>query len=251
MAELSAFGFRQRLTVLHALDARVKLAALMALSTAALAAGPTGLVPATVLAAGAFYQTGVTPLRAAAEMRYFLLLLAMVWLARGLSSPGDPLITWGGFAVTHQGLAAGGLLCWRWLLIALLGLSLCATTRSAHIRAAVAWFLRPLPGPTAHQVGTMIGLLLRFIPVILTQAKETTDALRARAIKNRRNPLRRLRYMTLPLLRRTFLTADRLALAMAARSFGDRRTPHPWQMNYRDWAALITVGTVCAVMISV
>ena len=66
MAELSAFGFRQRPTVLHALDARVKLAALMALSIASLAAGPAGLVPATVLAAGAFHQTGVTPLRAAA-----------------------------------------------------------------------------------------------------------------------------------------------------------------------------------------
>lgn len=251
MAELSAFGFRQRPTVLHALDARVKLAALMALSIASLAAGPAGLVPATVLAAGAFHQTGVPPLRAAAEMRYFLLLLAMVWLARGLSTPGEPLIAWGGYAITHQGLAAGGLLCGRWLLIALLGMSLCATTRSAHIRAAVAWFLRPLPGATAHQVSTMIGLLLRFIPVILTQAQETSDALRARAIDNRRHPVRRLRYMTLPLLRHTFLTADRLAVAMTARSFGDQCTPHPWQMKPRDWTTLITVVAVCAVMISI
>jgi energy-coupling factor transporter transmembrane protein EcfT len=145
MAELSAFGYRHRATPLHALDARIKLAALMAVSTATLAAGPAGMALATVLAAAGFCQTGTPLRRALREVRYFLALLLAVWLVRGLTTPGDPLLSWGAAAISRQGAVDGAIMCWRWLLIVLLGMSVCAATRASDIRGAVEWFLRPLP----------------------------------------------------------------------------------------------------------
>ena len=98
----------------------------------------------------------------------------------------------------------------------------------------------------------MIGLLVRFIPVILTQATEQGEALRARAIDNRRNPLRRTVFLCMPLLRRTFVTADRLALAMEARCYGSQRTTgHPWRMTVRDWSALAGAGGLCLTMLAI
>lgn len=249
MAELSAFGYRHRPTPLHALDARIKLAALMAVSTASLAAGPAGMAVATVLAAAGFYQTRTPLRRALREVRYFLALLLAVWLVRGLTTPGDPLLSWGAVAISRQGAVDGAIMCWRWLLIVFLGMSVCAATRASDIRGAVEWFLRPLPWVSAHKVGTMIGLLMRFIPVILTQAGENADAQRARAVENRKNPIYRMRRLAMPLLRRTFLLADRLAMAMEARCYGDQRTPHPWHLQRNDKIALLTLPAVCAAMI--
>lgn len=249
MAELSAFGYRHRSTPLHALDARIKLAGLMAVSTATLAAGPFGLLPASALAAIGFRQSGIPLRRALREMRYFLVLLVGVWIVRGWTTPGEPLVAWGAAAISRQGILEGAMLCWRWLLIVCLGLSMCAATRSSDIRAAVEWFLRPLPGAAAHKVGTMIGLLMRFIPVILAQAAATAEAQRARAVENRKNPVYRLGRLGMPLVRRTFLMADRLAMAMEARCYGDQRTPHARRLRRSDKIALLLVVAVCSGMI--
>jgi len=61
-------------------------------------------------------------------------------------------------------------------------------------------------------------------PVILEQAARTSDAQRARAVENRRNPIRRMAVFGMPLMRRTLGTADNLAVAMEARCYSEKRT---------------------------
>jgi energy-coupling factor transporter transmembrane protein EcfT len=103
-----------------------------------------------------------------------------------------------------------------------------------------------------HQkVATMIGLLVRFIPVIMSQSHEISQALQARAVENHKNPVRRFTSLCMPLLRKTFITADRLALAMEARCYGPMRTVHQWWTTSKDWSALILAGLLCALMIFV
>jgi energy-coupling factor transporter transmembrane protein EcfT len=249
MAELSVFGYRRLATPLHALDARIKLACLLVLSTASLAAGPIGMALATALAALGFCQTHTALRQVARELRYFLFLMLGVCLIRAITTPGDPLLPWSPVALSRQGALEGAMLCWRWLLIVVLGMILCTTTRSSEIRAAVEWLLRPVPWICAHKVGTMIGLLMRFIPVILTQARENADAQRARAVENRKNPIYRMHRLGMPLLRRTFLMADRLVMAMEARCYGDGHTPHTWHIGSAEWKALAVVVAVSGIMV--
>jgi energy-coupling factor transporter transmembrane protein EcfT len=242
-----AFGYRSESTPLHRLDPRVKLAGLVAVSIVTLQAGMPALILGFFAALGLLYWGRCAPLRCLQAMKWYLVLLGCVLLARTLTTPGEPLVELPWLPATRQGLSAGLLLAARLLVIALFGLLLSFTTRPGHIRAAVEWFLRPIPAIPHRQVATMIGLLVRFIPVILTQSAELGEALRARAIDNRRNPLRRLIYLGLPLLRRTFVTADRLAAAMEARCYGLHGTSHHWQLTTADRLAivllLITVGS--------
>jgi energy-coupling factor transporter transmembrane protein EcfT len=181
-------------------------------------------------------------------MKWYLVLLACVLLTRTLTTPGDPLIESSWLPATRQGVFIGLLFAGRLLVIALFALLMTFTTRPSHIRSAVEWSLRPIPGIPHRQVATMIGLLVRFIPVILTQSGELDLALRARGIDNRRNPLRRITFLGMPLLRRTFVTADRLASAMEARCYGLHGTPHQWQMTTRDWSALGFLGFFCSLV---
>ena len=242
------FGYHERPSPLHGLDGRVKLAALAAVSLASLPAGLLALALAVVAALGLLAVARCSPLRCLAGLKWYLVLLACVLLARTLTTEGEALLPVPWLPATREGLLAGLELAVRLLVIALFGLLLTFTTRPSHIRAAVEWFLAPIPFIPHHQVATMIGLLVRFIPVILNHSAELDDALRARALDNRRNPLRRMTFLAMPLLRRTFVTADRLAQAMEARCYGAGRTLRPGRLTRRDWSALGATAALCLLL---
>ena len=129
-------------------------------------------------------------------------------------------------------------MCWRLLLVVIMGVLLMATTRTADIRAALVWYLKPVPVVDEKMAATMVGLVVRFLPVILFQGAEIADAQRARGIERRKNPLIRLMRFTIPLFRRVLIRADELAAAMQARCYSEQRTLPELRFASRDTLAL-------------
>jgi energy-coupling factor transporter transmembrane protein EcfT len=231
--------------IVYRLDTRVKLFCLALLSVSGLSAGPPGLAILSLVAVWAASAAGRDLLSALRDARPFFLLLIAVLLARGLSTPGPAALSAFGLTLTRPGLIDGALVCWRLLLTVVLGLTVMATTRAAEIRAAVVWFLRPVPWIPAARVATMIGLLVRFLPEVLRTARETAAAQRARGIENRKNPVYRLTRLAAPLMRKTFLRADRLALAMTARCYTEDRTGPELRAGRVDRVILLAAVAVC------
>ena len=95
----------------------------------------------------------------------------------------------------------------------------------------------------------MLSLVMRFIPVILNQARETAQAQKARCVENRKNPIYRLRKIGFPLLRRTFENADRLIFAMEARCYNENSTIPDLCFHPADWIALIGMSVFSALLI--
>lgn len=183
------------------------------------------------------------------EIRYFLLILAFVFIARALTTPGVLVVEFADISITREGLCDGILVCWRLSVIVMLSFFLVVTTRPTEIKSAVQWFLRPVPYIPEKRVATMMSLVMRFVPVILGQARETADAQKARGVENRKNPFYRIRKLMLPLIRRTFETADKLAIAMEARCYSENRTEHGFSTKRRDWLALFAVLCLCLLAI--
>lgn len=247
MAELSAFAYHHGTGGLHACDGRFKLLALLIL-TVPLAAGHTVSLTATsaVLLAGLFITR--VPIRALLrEVRLFGAFLVFIWLVRALGTPGETLLALGPLQITHEGVGQGGLICWRMAAVLVGGLLFIRTTRMAEVRAATAWLLGPVPFLNAQQAATMLGLLVRFIPMILDQAKQTRQAQLARGIEGRRNPVYRLTTFAFPLLRNTFLKSDRIAVAMAARGYSGETTPFAFNSRPRDWGLLGVSAALAAI----
>lgn len=96
----------------------------------------------------------------------------------------------------------------------------------------------------------MLGLTIRFIPIILNQMRETADAQRARGIENRKNPVYRTVKFIIPLMRRTFEDADKLAVAMEARCWSENRTDPELSFGKSDWAAVLTASVFFVLMIT-
>ncbi|NJL58478.1 MAG: energy-coupling factor transporter transmembrane protein EcfT [Desulfobacteraceae bacterium] len=74
------------------------------------------------------------------------------------------------------------------------------------------------------RLAVMMSLLMRFLPLIHLQIREISDAQKARGIECRKNPIYRTVKFVIPLIRRTFEDADRLVIAMKARSFCEDRS---------------------------
>jgi energy-coupling factor transporter transmembrane protein EcfT len=219
MGELTTIGFTPGQSVFHRLDPRTKQALLMGLSMMSLLGGMVFLLSFTAAMTVSLYVSGIRLSRLIAEMRYFLVFLFFVFGIRSVTFADGWMPS-----ISLDQAGASLVVCWRLLLVVSMGVLLMATTRTADIRAALVWFLKPVPFVDERMAATMVGLVVRFLPVILFQAAEISDAQRARGIERRRNPVVRLMRFTIPLFRRVFLSADELAVAMQARCYNEHRT---------------------------
>jgi energy-coupling factor transporter transmembrane protein EcfT len=245
MAELTSFGYTAGDSLLHRIDARFKIAFIIFLSLVGLNAYFWELGFLTLILLGIIVRARLPIVSGLREMRYFLILLVLIFVARVLSTDGIPLIDLKYINVSIQGIYNGVLVCWRLALIVMLGFAFTSTTPPSAIKAAVQWLLKPVPLVPEKKVAVMMGLILRFVPVILDQARETAQAQKARAVENRKNPVYRLTKFGFPLMRRTFERADDLVVAMEARAFTEHRTDPELIADKRDWVALMVVCCLC------
>jgi len=235
---LTVFSFQPGTSLLHKLDVRFKMGFLVLISLTSLSGGFAGLgILAGLLTALIFHSR--LPLKSGLkELRFFLLLLLLIFGARMLTTPGVPLIEISSYVITRSGLISGALICCRLVIIALMGFLFVFSTPPSEIKAAVQWFFKPFEFIPGKRIATMMGLIARFVPVILNQAKETVEAQQARCAGNRRNPLSRLIRLGIPLIRRTFAQADKMAIAMEARCYVENRTDPSLSAKRADWLAL-------------
>jgi len=249
MASMTAFSYLTGISTLHRMDVRFKLASMILCSLATIKAQAAGLFFFS-LALGIILLYIRSPLNILIrELRYFGVLLLFVFIARSLSAPGTPFFQLSFISVTYKGISDGALVCWRLVNIVFTGIIFVATTRPSSLKTAVEWWLRPLPFIPEQRVAVMLSLVIRFIPVILEQARETADAQKALGVENRQNPFYRLRKIALPMLIRTFITADELAVAMDARCYTEKRTPVTLTAGRNDWLILGSVIFSCSMMV--
>lgn len=238
MAELTTFAYRPGRSRLHRLDARMKLILVAVASGIGLRLdfAALGLLALPLLAAAIVCRRGLRI--QAGELRWIGLLLAFVMVARGLSADGTTIVGFMGVEITREGLREGALVGLRLAVVFLIGSLLMATTRSTEIKAGVQWYLKPLPFIAAERVGTMLGLLVRFIPMIFEDVAATSDAQRARAVEYRRNPLHRIVKLGVAIMSRILKRSDQLVLAMEARCYSEHRTPPALKASLEDWGIL-------------
>lgn len=249
MAHTVAFNFRTGDSLLHRLDPRFKVIFLALVSLSTLRGGPAGLGLLSLLFTGLIVNIRLPVTRLASELRYFGFFLSIIFIARCLTEPGDVLFHLNFITVTHQGILEGSLAAWRLALIIVMGLLFSVSTRPKEIRTAVEILFARVPLLPEKRIAVMIGLIVRFIPVILHVTREVLDAQRARAVEQRKNPIYRASNLALPIMRRTVGRAEQLTSAMEARCFNENRPTPPLTSTRLDWWGLMTTLSVCLVLI--
>ncbi len=195
-------------TVAHRLDPRSKLAVQIGFAVAALAAPtPRRLAALTLLALLALWSARVPLRRALAAVRFALVVLAAAPVVAALS-PGPPWIE--PTAAVDPALAS-----YRVGTVLLVSAAYVRSTPIRDSQAAIRW---AVPGKVGRLLAVGVGLVLRFLPLLVADLRTIREASAAR-LGDRRGVVDRLSRVATLGLSRAFARADRLALALQARCF--------------------------------
>jgi len=239
MAALNPFFFKPGNSILHCLDTRCKFFLVCMVSLSLLKADFIACFIFLIILIFFLKQIGLRAWETLKHLRYFILFLVFILLARALTISGDTLVSLYNMTISVQGLYQGCLVALRFFLVMVTGLIFSATTRPASLKSAAQWYLNPIPFVPEKRVAIMISLALRFLPLILNQARETSDAIDSRCGNLQKNPVKRFIRLTLPLLKKTFLSADHLILAMEARCYCEDRTEPEFEPSGRERSFII------------
>ncbi len=245
---MTPFEFRPGASLAHALDPRTKLLLVCLTSLSLLSAGFPACLMGLALLMAMLHQIRVGPMALVKQLKLFIVFLVLIILVRALTTPGDVLISYLEITVTRQGLIQGSLVALRFFLVMVVGIIFAASTPPADLKAAIQWILAPVPFVPEKRVGMMISLSLRFLPMILNQARETNQAIQARCGSQQKNPVKRMTDLGLALMRKTILSADAMALSMEARCYSEVRTDPVLTLGPKDPPA-IAVG-ICLSLLS-
>ncbi len=252
MDNSNAFAHQAGTSLLHGLDVRCKLVCISLVSISLLKARMPALGGLSVLLLLMMIHSGLHPWQVVKNLKYFLVLLVFVFISRAMTTAGDPIWSFMGIVVTGEGVFEGGKVVWRFFLVMISGILFTVTTRPSHVKTAVQWFLAPVPFVPEKRAGVMVSLFLRFLPLMVHQARQVSMAQRSRCGHLEKNPVKRVKRLALPLMKTMVQSADGLALGMTARGYTtEDRTELPLQPSGREFPVLIVCIIMAVVIFSI
>lgn len=249
MDQLTSFTYQSGTSFLHMLDVRCKIFSMCLLSLSIIRADFASLALTGVITATLVINAGIKPVVMFKDLKYFFILLVFVFAARALTTDGAPFIILFNISITKQGMITGARICSRFLIIMLLGMVFTRTTKPSSVKGAVQWFLSPVPFIPEKRVSIMISLFLRFMPFLIKQTKQISSAQKARCSDLQPNPIKKTARLCVPLFKKTFQSADRLATAMEARCYSEDRTDPEFIKSGHETIIYFTALALSIVMI--
>lgn len=246
-------------SVIHRLDARFKLIALIALIVFAFLAKST-------LAAGAvLLGTVIIVLLTRVPVRMFLKSMKTIWVIILLTSalnmfyyPGQVIWSWWKLTVTFEGIRQSGLIALRLVCLMSLSSALTFTSTPTELTGAIESLLSPLRlvGVKVHELAMLMSIALRFVPTLLEETQKIMSAQKARGADLESGSIFKRIGALVPVIVPLFVSAFRraydLALAMETRCYTDgkgRTRLNEPRARVRDWIALLLTAGLCAAVI--
>ncbi|MCL2337961.1 MAG: energy-coupling factor transporter transmembrane protein EcfT [Firmicutes bacterium] len=246
MAEMTFFHYFPRDSLIHRMDARLKLLCMILLSVAATLAGTvTEFAFLTFVLGGAICLARLPVVALLKDMRLFALLILLLVAANAFFVPGRPLPYLSIPGVSQEGLVMGLRFAWRLLLILMVCMVMTGATSLLTFKNVVEWYLRPVPLVPAARVATMMNLTFVLFPVIFDTYAEMRAAQKARCIETRKNIIKRVMFTVAPLLSQTLRKADEIAYAMEARCYTEERTRAVFRTKAQDWVLTAVCLVIC------
>lgn len=215
---------------LEDVDARVKVTLLLVATAALFAArAPWTLAMWAMLCLLVLRASGIGGKAVAHALKPVALLFAFIVCANLVSCDGsaDVAIA-GGVGISTVGAARAATAVARIIMLVCLALSVATSTTPTKLAHACTSLMRPLGhiGVPIEDVGLVLSMALRFIPVVSEEAGRIRLAQRARGVNfDEGSVLRRVRAwaaVLTPLVVGLFRRADRVAESMDARCYGQR-----------------------------
>jgi energy-coupling factor transport system permease protein len=243
-------------SVIHRMDARIKIAATVLLIVASFLIddflGFAVLLPLLV-AVGA--SSKIPPGYVLRGSRFFLAFLVFILAIQVLFYPGDVpessyLWRWGILSVSTQGLYTAGIIALRVILLYYVTTMLMLTTSLVDLTNGLELILGPLQRlrVPVNELVLVFVIAIKFVPIFIEEMERLARAQTARGVPfDEGGPVtraRRIGRLLIPIFISGFARADTLTIAMNTRSYrGGRYRTKLRQMRAKpsDWLVLVLV----------
>lgn len=243
------FSYVPGASILHRLDPRIKVTAVMLLGILTFRIDNF----AGIVALFAFFfvlalLSGLPVKVFLRAVRPMMLFIFFIFLTQMFFTDGRPFASYWILQPSLEGLEKGLKLAARFIFLLLFAALLTASTDPSAITCGVERMVRPLPlrwlGISSFELATMMNISIAFFPLLFERVERTKAAQTARGMDFVKNPLRSIPALAIPLLRGIIRDAEELALAMEGRGYqGSRRTSiHELSMHKNDWRALFMLA---------
>ena len=248
-------------SIIHRLDARVKLFSFFTLVIAALFANSWAgyLVMAAISLLLVFLsrlEVGQV-IGSLGRMKWFLMVIFMMNML--FYSPENAWSSWWVFTPSHAGLLQAVNIVFRVCIVVILGNILNNSTPPVELTRAMETLLYPLSYlyiPTA-QIAMIISVAVQFIPTLMMESEQIRKAQIARGARFESKKLTEkaaaIGPLVVPIIVSAFRRADELALAMEARGYQCRqRKPlkKPTKLTRADAIAVAVSLVICLSQLS-
>lgn len=235
---------------LEGVDARVKVTLLLVATAALFAArAPWALAMWAMLCLLVLRASGIGGKAVARALKPVALLFAFIVCANLVSCDGSADVAIAGsVGISTVGAARAATAVARIIMLVCLALSVAASTTPTKLAHACTSLMRPLGhiGVPIEDVGLVLSMALRFIPVVSEEAGRIRLAQRARGVNfDERSVLRRVRAwaaVLTPLVVGLFRRADRVAESMDARCYGQRSSGKHRRVPLQPADKLVLLG---------
>lgn len=235
---------------LEGVDARVKVILLLVATAALFAArAPWALSMWATLCLLVLRASGIGGKAVARALKPVALLFAFIVCANLVSCDGSADVAIAGsVGISTVGAARAATAVARIIMLVCLALSVAASTTPTKLAHACTSLMRPLGhiGVPIEDVGLVLSMALRFIPVVSEEAGRIRLAQRARGVNfDEGSVLRRVRAwaaVLTPLVVGLFRRADRVAESMDARCYGQRSSGKHRRVPFQPADKLVLLG---------
>jgi energy-coupling factor transport system permease protein len=235
-------------SILHRLDARIKLASVVGLSIIVLTGKPLSVIffGVSLLLLVLICRISLQIVGQAVRPLFFF--IGLIFVVHALFTEGDSLFTlpYIGLSLSLEGMRQGFFVSGRFLCLVVAAVLLTITTQPSRIVAALRFYLQPLKllrVPTDN-IAVMVMLALRLMPVLLAEKERIEIARMARGYDVRKLTvylrIRSFLQLTTRILWSALKQADELAEAMEARNYqpGPRTSVVELKLTTFDFVAL-------------
>lgn len=235
---------------LEGVDARVKVTLLLVATAALFAArAPWTLAMWAMLCLLVLRSFGIGGKAVAHALKPVALLFAFIVCANLVSCDGSADVAIAGsVGISTVGAARAATAVARIIMLVCLALSVATSTTPTKLAHACTSLMRPLGhiGVPIEDVGLVLSMALRFIPVVSEEAGRIRLAQRARGVNfDEGSVLRRVRAwaaVLTPLVVGLFRRADRVAESMDARCYGQRSSGRHRRVPLQPADKLVLLG---------
>jgi len=249
-------------SIIHRLDCRIKLLALLiVIATVLLVNSLTGYGIMLAFTVVVILLTGIslsTALNSANKLVWFFIVILLMNTV--FYSPDKAWFSFWIFNPSLSGLMQGIDVVLRVLLVLVISNVLTSATSPMEITNALESLMSPLKfiGIPTEQIAMILSIAIQFIP---TLSKETDMIRKAQMARGARFDSRKIFEkaeavlpLVVPIFFAAFKRADELSLAMEARGYrtASGRTKKEFSpLSYKDYSALAIVMALCAVQIMI